>query len=87
MAVPLDRNQEADMSFLNSHNATVSSQCGLNDMALNEQLVEFFRRLENGYKDAVMNSTLKLNLNLGNTSLSLYGVPSKDGYGKGEIFL
>jgi len=56
------------------------------DPAMNDQVIQFFKSLESGYQD-VNNSTLKLNLNFNETSFSLYGIPSKDGYGKGEVFL
>ena len=56
------------------------------DPAMNDQVFQFFKSLESGYQD-VNNSTLKLNLNFNETSFSLYGIPSKDGYGKGEVFL
>ena len=84
LIVSLDRDQVADMSFPNAESPVASPP--RTDPGLNDQLVQFFLNLENGYHD-VNNSTLKLNLNFGETSFSLYGIPAKDGFGKGEIFL
>lgn len=85
LVVSLDRDQEVEMSFPRTGSPTNTSP-PRSDPMMNDQLVHFFTSLENGYQD-VNNSTLKLNLNFGDTSFSLYGVPAKDGTGKGEIFL